>query len=245
MSRYRPVRDNAGRVAFFVETLRTVRQASGKAGGDGTGGTLPAFNRMLERLMRVAPSEAAVLLLGETGTGKELAARLVHEASPRERSVCRGGLLRDSPIPCSRASCSATRRARLPAPTSARRAWWRRRAGGTLFLDEVGDIPLSLQVKLLRLLETGSYRRVGSVESLHANFRLVCATHRDLPAMVGRRRFAATCTTGSTRFRCGCLPWPSVATTFPCWWSRCWSGSAAARTPSFPGGNRLSEEPLL
>jgi DNA-binding NtrC family response regulator len=62
-------------------------------------------------------------------------------------------------------------------------------SGGTLFLDEVGDIPLPLQVKLLRLLETGTYRRVGGVETLRSDFRLVCATHRDLAAMVERETF--------------------------------------------------------
>jgi DNA-binding NtrC family response regulator len=62
-------------------------------------------------------------------------------------------------------------------------------AGGTLFLDELGDIPLHLQVKLLRLLETGTYRRVGSAEILRADFRLVCATHRDLTAMVEQGGF--------------------------------------------------------
>jgi DNA-binding NtrC family response regulator len=61
--------------------------------------------------------------------------------------------------------------------------------GGTLFLDEVGDIPLSLQVKLLRLLETRSFRRVGSVDAQQADFRLVCATHRDLKAMVAEGDF--------------------------------------------------------
>jgi two-component system response regulator HydG len=62
-------------------------------------------------------------------------------------------------------------------------------SGGTLFLDEIGDIPLFLQVKLLRLLETGTYRRVGSVETLRSDFRLVCATHRDLARMVDHEEF--------------------------------------------------------
>ncbi len=71
-----------GKIAFFVETMRIVRQASGRPAAQGLVGRSPAFTRMLERLMRVAPSEAAVLLLGETGTGKELAARVDSRGQP-------------------------------------------------------------------------------------------------------------------------------------------------------------------
>jgi DNA-binding NtrC family response regulator len=184
-----PIRDKSGRVAYFVETLRTVRQASGRAATTGLVGQSPAFNRMLERLMRVAASEAAVLLLGETGTGKELAARLVHEASGRAHGPfvavdCSG--LTDTLF---ESELFGYEKGAFTGANCRRTGLVEAAAGGTLFLDEVGDIPLSLQVKLLRLLETGSYRRVGSVESLHANFRLVCATHRDLPAMVRTETF--------------------------------------------------------
>jgi len=179
-----PVRDGGGQIAFFIETMRVVRHASGRAASQGLVGRSAAFMRMLERLMRVAPSEAAVLLLGETGTGKELAARLVHEASRRAAGPfvavdCSG--LTDTLF---ESELFGYEKGAFTGANFRKTGLVEAAGGGTLFLDEVGDIPLPLQVKLLRLLETGTYRRVGSVDSLHADFRLVCATHRDLPAMV-------------------------------------------------------------
>ena len=78
-----PVHDEAGQIAYFVETLRLVRQTSSRVASQGLVGRSPAFLHMLEKVLRVAPAGANVLLLGETGTGKELVARAIHEASPR------------------------------------------------------------------------------------------------------------------------------------------------------------------
>jgi two-component system response regulator HydG len=137
---------------------------------------------MLELVARVGPSEASVLLLGESGTGKELVARAVHEASPRAAGRWWWWTAPACPRRCSRASCSATSAAPSPVRMQPRPGWWRRPAAARLFLDEVGDIPLSMQVKLLRLLESGTYRRVGSTELRRADLRVVSATHRDLQA---------------------------------------------------------------
>ena len=79
-----PIRDESGQIAYFVETMRVVRQASSRAAAQGLVGRSPAFIGMLEKILRVANSNASVLLLGETGTGKELVARAIHEASARE-----------------------------------------------------------------------------------------------------------------------------------------------------------------
>ncbi|WP_373890116.1 sigma 54-interacting transcriptional regulator [Massilia sp. DJPM01] len=77
------------------------------------------------------------------------------------------------------------KKVRSRGPARANQDWLRpRRGGGTLFLDEIGDVPLTMQVKLLRLIESGTYRRVGGVETLHANFRLVAATHKPLEKMM-------------------------------------------------------------
>jgi two-component system response regulator HydG len=132
-----------------------------------------------------------VLLLGESGTGKELVARAVHEASPRAAAARWWWWTAPAcPRPCSRASSSAmSAGAFTGANTRAKAGLVEAASGGTLFLDEVGDIPLAMQVKLLRLLESGTYRRVGSTELRRTDMRVVSATHRDLQAMVARGAF--------------------------------------------------------
>jgi DNA-binding NtrC family response regulator len=184
-----PIRDDQGAIVYFVETMRVVKHASSQAAAEGLVGRAPAFNRMLGLLMRVAPTAATVLVLGETGTGKELVARLIHEASPRAGGPfvavdCSGlteTLFESELFGYEKGAFTGAMHRKIGLVEAA--------SGGTLFLDEIGDIPLFLQVKLLRLLETGTYRRVGSVETLRADFRLVCATHRDLPAMVDSETF--------------------------------------------------------
>jgi transcriptional regulator with PAS, ATPase and Fis domain len=144
---------------------------------------------MLDLINRVAPAMTPVLLLGESGTGKELAAQAVHDLSPRREKPF-------VPVDCSGMTESLFESELFGYEKGAFTGAGQRKtglveaaAGGTLFLDELGDIPLHLQVKLLRLLETGTYRRVGGVEMLRADFRLVCATHRDLAAMVESGEF--------------------------------------------------------
>lgn len=184
-----PIRDERGQIAYFVETMRVVRQASGRAAAQGLVGRAPAFLAMLDRVLRVAPSNAAVLLLGETGTGKELVAHAIHEASARE----------DGPfvaVDCAgltetlfESELFGYEKGAFTGATHRKQGLVEAAAGGTLFLDEIGELPLSLQVKLLRLLETGTYRRVGGLDWLPADFRLVAATHRDLRAMVQAETF--------------------------------------------------------
>jgi DNA-binding NtrC family response regulator len=179
-----PVRDDTGHVRYFVETMRVVRHASGRPAAQGLVGRSPAFAHMLSLVMRVAPSEAAVMLLGETGTGKELVARVIHEASPRAEgpfvAVDCSGLTET----LFESELFGYEKGAFTGATHRKQGLVEAASGGTLFLDEIGELPLSLQVKLLRLLETGTYRRVGGVETLRADFRLVSATHRNLSAMV-------------------------------------------------------------
>ncbi|MFN3397636.1 MAG: sigma-54 interaction domain-containing protein [Sulfurimicrobium sp.] len=184
-----PIRDRAGRVLFFVETVRTVRRARSGPSAEGLVGRSPAFNRLIALLERVAPSDATVLLLGESGTGKELAAQALHDASTRARGPfvavdCAGvteTLFGSELFGYEKGAFTgaSTRKTGLVEAAS----------GGTLFFDEIGDMPLCLQVKLLRLLESGTFRRVGGLEPLRANFRLVLATHRDIKAMVEEGTF--------------------------------------------------------
>jgi len=152
-------------------------------------GASPAFNRMLEMITRVAPSNAAVLLLGESGTGKELAARTLHQASLRSDKAlvtleCAGlseTLFESELFGHVKGAFTGANYTRQGLAEAAH--------GGTLFLDEIGDIPYALQVKLLRLIETGTYRPVGSSQVKTTDFRLVCATHHNLEQMVEAGEF--------------------------------------------------------
>ena len=183
-----PMFDDAGEVSCFVEIITPFEQASAHSRGTFVGRSR-AFGSMLELLQRGAPSEVPILLLGESGTGKELAARAVHEASAR-----RGGTF--VPVECTglgenlfESQLFGHAKGAFTGAHERRPGLVEAARGGTLFLDEIGDVPLSLQVKLLRLLESGTYRPVGDVNPRRADFRLVCATHRDLAAMVERGDF--------------------------------------------------------
>ena len=184
-----PVRDRRGRIIAFIEFIQNLTVASPVAGVAGMVGDSPSFNRALEGIRRVAPSQLPVLLLGESGTGKELFARALHEESirgagpfvPVECSGLTASLI-ESELFGHEAGAFTGARVRTQGLVGAAR-------GGTLFLDEIGDVPLELQVKLLRLLESGTYRRVGSVEAIEADFRLVCATHADLELATKQGRF--------------------------------------------------------
>jgi transcriptional regulator with PAS, ATPase and Fis domain len=128
-------------------------------------------------------------LLGETGTGKELVAHAIHEASAREEGPfvavdCAGmteTLFESELFGYEKGAFTGANQRKTGLVEAA--------SGGTLFLDEIGELPITLQVKLLRLLETGTYRRVGGLDWLPADFRLICATHRDLRAMVQAETF--------------------------------------------------------
>ena len=144
---------------------------------------------VMQRVTQVARSDSSVLLLGETGSGKEVVARAIHERSRRA-----GG-------PFVRVNCGALapelvdselfghEKGSFTGAIGQRRGWFERADGGTLFLDEVGELPLPVQVRLLRVLQDGSLYRVGSEQPLQVDVRIVAATHRDLPAMVSDGRF--------------------------------------------------------
>ena len=184
-----PIRRGAAHTRLFVEKMQDLPTAHASSSGDGLVGRAPAFTSMLALVARVAPTDTSVLLLGETGTGKEMVARAVHEASPRVGAPfvavdCSG--LAETLV---ESELFGHERGAFTGALARKTGLVEAAAGGTLFLDEVGDIPLGLQVKLLRLLETGTFRRVGGIEPLHADFRLIAATHRDLGRLVREERF--------------------------------------------------------
>jgi len=184
-----PINDSRGELAFFVELLKPVPLASGSVDEKEFVGGSPAFNRMLERVARVGSTDAAVLLLGESGTGKELAARAIHMASKRKGKAlvtleCAGltEALFESEL-------FGHVKGAFTGAQSNKKGLVELADGGTLFLDEIGDVPLAMQVKLLRLLETGTFRRVGSADVQSSDFRLICATHKHLVSMVEKGTF--------------------------------------------------------
>ncbi len=184
-----PLPGEDGQPAFYVEKMEPLRVAQGQPAAQGLIGRSPAFQRMLGLVARVAPAPATVLLLGESGTGKELVARAIHEASPRASKPL-------VPVDCSslpetlfESELFGHERGAFTGAATAKGGLVEAASGGTLFLDEVGDIPLPMQVKLLRLLETGMYRRVGSTEPRNADIRVISATHRDLDRMMAEGRF--------------------------------------------------------
>jgi DNA-binding NtrC family response regulator len=184
-----PLRDASGELAYFIEKMEPLQIARGEPAAQGLIGRAPVFLAMLELVGRVAPSAASVLLLGESGTGKELLARAIHEASAR---VARPLVVVDCaslPETLFESELFGHERGAFTGATHSRPGLVEAASGGTLFLDEVGDIPLAMQVKLLRLLETGTYRRVGSTELRHADLRVVAATHRDLTTMMAAGSF--------------------------------------------------------
>jgi len=153
-------------------------------------GASPRLQRTTTLLRRYAPSRASVLVLGESGTGKELAASELHARSGR-----RGALV---PLNCGALTetLAATQlfghaRGAFTGAIGHHRGVFARANGGTVFLDEIGELPLPSQAMLLRVLETGRVCPVGAEEEVPIDARLVCATHRDLAAMVNEGSFRA------------------------------------------------------
>ncbi len=185
----RPVINDDGITIGFLEILDKVSYASHNSKNDKLIGISPLFKQMLEMINRCANSDISVLLHGETGTGKELVANAIHQASPRKDRPfivveCTG--LTDNLF---ESELFGHEKGAFTGATSSKKGLIDLAHGGTLFLDEVGDIPLNLQVKLLRLLETGSYRPVGGMEVKYADFRLICASHKNLTNMVKEQTF--------------------------------------------------------
>lgn len=185
----RPILDGDRQVVAYVERLTTVKHASARANQAGLVGRSPAFNTALESVQRVARSQLPVLLQGESGTGKELFARAVHEASDRHGGpfvvVDCSGL----PETLFESELFGHEKGAFTGAMHRKPGLVETAAGGTLFLDEIGDVPLGMQVKLLRLIESGTFRRVGATETQQANFRLVAATHKPLQQMVADGSF--------------------------------------------------------
>jgi len=147
-------------------------------------GTHPSMDRVRKLVERVAPTESSVLIRGETGCGKELVAKSVHHHSRRGDKAYVAINCGALPEHLIESELFGHCRGAFTGADSARQGLFEVADGGTVFLDEIGELPLSMQAKLLRVLETGDIRRIGDNHTVHTNVRIVCATHRDLEKMV-------------------------------------------------------------
>jgi formate hydrogenlyase transcriptional activator len=158
---------------------------------DGMIGRSAALRRVLQQVETVAPTDSTVIIQGETGTGKELVARAIHDLSSRRRDVfvklnCAAiptGLLESELFGHEKGAFTGAVAQRIGRFEVANR--------GTVFLDEIGEIPLELQPKLLRVLQEREFERLGSSRTLRTNARLIAATNQDLAAMVNQQKFRA------------------------------------------------------
>jgi two-component system response regulator HydG len=181
LKQLRAVVDNAARNQHLRRANAELsRRLDEKFGFEGVIGNSPQMQEVMERLRRIAPTDATVLIQGDTGTGKELVAQAIHQNSPRKNR------------PFVALNCAALSehileselfghiRGAFTDASSDRVGKFEYASGGTLFLDEVGDMPLATQIKLLRVLESGEITRVGSNEPVKVNVRILSATNRDL-----------------------------------------------------------------
>ena len=148
-----------------------------------------AIRLVLARVSQVAPTDAAVLLLGETGTGKELLARALHQRSARSgRAFVRVNCAAIPPT-LIESELFGHEKGAFTGAVAARAGRFEAAHGGTLFLDEIGELGIDVQAKLLRVLQDGTFERVGSTRTIHADVRIVAATNRDLDRAMSEGRF--------------------------------------------------------
>ncbi len=149
----------------------------------------PALKRILKQVSTVAPTDTTVLLLGETGTGKELIARALHTASERRSRALVTVNCATSPAGLLESEWFGHEKGAFTGALSQKVGRFELAHHGTLFLDEIGDVPLELQSKLLRALQEHEIERLGSTRTLQVDFRLIAATNRDLEEMAAKREF--------------------------------------------------------
>ena len=172
-----------------VQQLHLEPEISSEYGFEGIVGKSPALQKVLEQVAIVAPTDSTVLLHGETGTGKELIARAIHNLSARrEHDFVR---MNCAAIPSGllESELFGHEKGAFTGALMQRKGRFELADHGSLFLDEIGDISLELQPKLLRAVQEQEFERLGSSRTIHVNVRLIAATHRDLGAMIREEKF--------------------------------------------------------
>src|SRR5467141_1696967 len=178
--------ENALRLSRLEEENRELRQRLGKHELVGSG---PAMNKLMAQIDRVAASETRVCILGETGTGKELVARAIHEKSPRQERPFITLNCAAVPAELIESELFGHEKGAFTGAAVRHLGKFEQAHGGTLFLDEIGDMPAAMQAKLLRLLQEGELERVGGERPVVVDTRVIVATHRDLEALVRKSTF--------------------------------------------------------
>jgi formate hydrogenlyase transcriptional activator len=168
---------------YLEEEIRVEHDFSGIIGNG------PALRRMLHQIRTVAPTQSTVLLLGETGTGKELLARSLHALSPRSDRTFVKVNAASLPATLLESELFGYDRGAFTGATTSKVGRFELANRGTLFLDEIGDLPIELQPKLLRVLQEREFERLGGTRPVHVDVRLIAATNRDLEVMVADERF--------------------------------------------------------
>jgi len=154
-------------------------------------GSSPKFRALMTEVEKVAPVDSAVLIQGETGTGKEVIARAIHEASPRRNQRFVAVNCAAIPRDLLESQLFGHERGAFTGAWAQTQGRFQMADGGTLFLDEIGDMPLELQPKLLRALQEREFERLGSGQTIRVNVRVVAATNQDLGHLVSRKLFRA------------------------------------------------------
>ncbi len=178
--------ENALRLTRLEEENRELRRRLGKHELLGSG---PAMKKLLAQIDRVAASETRVCILGETGTGKELVARAIHEKSPRRDSAFITLNCAAVPAELIESELFGHEKGAFTGAGGRHLGKFEQAESGTLFLDEIGDMPVAMQAKLLRVLEEAEVERVGGDKPIKVNVRVLVATHRNLEALIKRNEF--------------------------------------------------------
>jgi len=178
--------ENALRLSRLETENRELRKRLGKHTLVGSG---PAMKKLQAQIDRVAASETRVCILGETGTGKELVARAIHERSPRKDAPFVTLNCAAVPAELIESELFGHEKGAFTGAASRHTGKFEQAEGGTLFLDEIGDMPVAMQAKLLRVLEEGEVERVGGDKPVKVNVRVVVATHRMLEDLVKQNSF--------------------------------------------------------
>ena len=190
-----PEYDEIVSLLHYCQSFRTMRKYSSKSGNGATtlikmlvgqGKAITNVRRLIEQ---VATTDASVLILGESGTGKEVVARAIHELSNRKNKAFVPVNCGAIPSELLESELFGHEKGAFTGAISAHEGRFELAEGGTIFLDEIGDMPLQMQVKLLRVLQERQFERVGSNKPIKANVRVIAATHQNLEKMVEEKQF--------------------------------------------------------